>query len=345
MDLMKIQTHLEIISLRKIMTTVMVVIDPIDERFTLKLKALVQKLSKNMFFYLIYSEKSNYERILFKRVIALQNNEKVLIQKIDFHSNGKMKSNYDLEGMHIPCITLSWAPFAKLSKCDPDSKKYCISEGYLPELLDLVAKTLNFTWHCDEEPNGDWGVIPNATGAYGGVMGKISSGLYPLGVSFWYNIESRIGLFDFVVTGRGDEYLLALIPKLPEYDSTLFIRPFSNKAWLMIGITNVVLIFCLIITWIVPRCIGKLKVISNSFRLVKSTLWLTHLLITIYYGGALKMFFTTDITIPFQSLKEVLLAYPEWKFRFRNGNDVIFHRKSKTMNDIIYNEFAVFNST
>ena len=339
MDSMKIKTDLEIISSRKIMTTVMVIIDPIDEKFILKLKDMAKNMSKNMFFYLIYNEKSDNERILFKRVIAVQNNEKVLIQNIDFHTNGKMKSNYDLEGMHIPCITLSWAPFAELTKCNLDDKKNCVSEGYLPELLDLVAKKLNFTWHCDEEPNGDWGVIPNATGAYGGVMGKISNGLYPLGVSFWINIESRIGLFDFVVTGRGDEYLLALIPKLPEYDSTLFTRPFSDEAWWTIGITNIVLIFCLIITWIIPRWCGKLKVKGNSFRLVKSTIWLTYLLITIYYGGALKMFFTTEITIPFQSLKEVLLAYPEWKLRFRNGNDVLFHKKSQTMNDIIYDEF------
>ena len=232
-DTSEINDQLEIVAKRKIMTSVMVIVDPIDESFILKIQGTVMNMSKNMFFYLIYNEKQNDDTIVCKRIISVENNDKVLFQQLHFDENGKIMSNYNLEGMHIQCITLSWAPYAELSKCNVDSKKNCISEGYLPELLDLVAKRLNFTWHCDAEPNGDWGVIPNATGAYGGVMGKITSGMYSLGVSFWINIESRIGLFDFVVTGRGDKYFMALIPKLPEYDSTLFTRPFSDEAWMI----------------------------------------------------------------------------------------------------------------
>ena len=33
------------------------------------------------------------------------------------------------------------------------------------------------------------------------------------------------------------------------------------------------------------------------------------------------MFFTTEITVPFETLKEAVLAYPEWKLRLKQGDE------------------------
>ena len=343
-EAVNMDVDLEIMTKGKIMKSMIVIVDPINETFISRMKNTIRNMSKNMFFYLVFSDEFNVESMVVQRVISIQNNDKILFQHVQFDNNGKIVANYNLEGMHIPCITLSWAPYAELIDCDPKNQRNCITEGYLSELLNIVARQLNFTWHCDAEPNGNWGVIPisgpaNASGIYGGVVGLIANGSYPLGVSFWINIESRVGLLDFVVSGKGDQYLMALVPKSPEYDSTLFTRPFTTDAWWMIGITNILLIFSLIITWFVPRWKSELKTKNNSFRLVKSIIWLTYLLITIYYGGALKMFFTTEITIPFQSQKEVMLAYPEWKMRFRKGNEVLFYKKSEVMDDAIYDDY------
>jgi hypothetical protein len=38
-------------------------------------------------------------------------------------------------------------------------------------------------------------------------------------------------------------------------------------------------------------------------------------LLNAFYGGALTMFFTSEITIPFNNIYEVMRAYPSWNLR------------------------------
>ena len=38
----------------------------------------------------------------------------------------------------------------------------------------------------------------------------------------------------------------------------------------------------------------------------------------------MKMFFATDITLPFDSLREVLKAFPTWNLVYMYGNDAFF---------------------
>ena len=99
--------------------------------------------------------------------------------------------------MHIPCLTLSWMPYIDLIECNPDNGQNCLSVGYLADVWNLLGKRLNFTWHCDADPNSDWGVIPvsgpaNVSGKWGGVVGKVNSGLYPFSLAQWLNMESSL---------------------------------------------------------------------------------------------------------------------------------------------------------
>ena len=64
---------------------------------------------------------------------------------------------------------------------------------------------------------------------------------------------------------------------------------------------------------------------------------MTWLLVISYYGGALKMFFTTEITVPFETQRQCMEAYPEWKMMFRKGNENIFLQR--TGFDTLYKEF------
>jgi hypothetical protein len=57
----------------------------------------------------------------------------------------------------------------------------------------------------------------------------------------------------------------------------------------------------------------------------------------VYYGGALKMFFTSKTTIPFESRKDVINAYPEWTMKFKKSEDMIFMHKADI--DPVYKEF------
>ena len=59
-------------------------------------------------------------------------------------------------------------------------------------------------------------------------------------------------------------------------------------------------------------------------RIVKFQLYLSWFLMHAMYGGSMKMFFATDITLPFDSLREVLKAFPTWNLVYMYGNDAFF---------------------
>ena len=57
-------------------------------------------------------------------------------------------------------------------------------------------------------------------------------------------------------------------------------------------------------------------------------IWMFFVLINAFYGGALTMFFTSEQTIPFNSIEDVMRAYPDWKLKMMTGNDVHFQYKA-----------------
>ena len=63
----------------------------------------------------------------------------------------------------------------------------------------------------------------------------------------------------------------------------------------------------------------------DSHFVVCTTGWFFFTLINAFYSGALTMFFTMDFQLPFETMTEVLEAYPNWKLRVLNGNEVIFY--------------------
>ena len=341
-DIKSIQKNLSLISKTKITKSIIVLLDPIDLEIIDKIKLFLRKLSRNTYFYLLYIDYDTNHELVWKRIISVQNNEKVLVQQLLLDNDGKMIEEYNLEGIHIPCLTLSWMPYIDLIECNPDNGKNCLSVGYLADIWKLLGKRLNFTWHCDADPNQDWGVIPvsgpaNVSGKWGGVVEKVNSGMYPFSLAQWLNMESRIEMFDFVNVGRGLEYVMALVPKLSKYDSSLYKRPFRNEVWYVIFLGNVVMVVFLIISWTFSHLKFGRRKTNTSFRLVKSIYWMTWLLVISYYGGALKMFFTTEITVPFETQRQCMEAYPDWNMMFRKGNEKLFLRR--TSFDTLYKEF------
>ena len=79
--------------------------------------------------------------------------------------------------------------------------------------MNEVGKIHNFSWSCDQEPNGDWGSVPksglsNVDGIWGGVLGNVVNGNYAFTLSYWWNVESRIGMSDFILVGQGIRYVM-----------------------------------------------------------------------------------------------------------------------------------------
>ena len=62
----------------------------------------------------------------------------------------------------------------------------------------------------------------------------------------------------------------------------------------------------------------------TASRIVKFQLYLTWFLMHSYYAGSMKMFFATDITLPFDSLRDVLKAFPTWNLVYMYGNSAYF---------------------
>ncbi len=51
-------------------------------------------------------------------------------------------------------------------------------------------------------------------------------------------------------------------------------------------------------------------------------IWYFFVLLNAFYGGALTMFFTSVASIPFENIRDVIRAYPDWKLMMIKGNDV-----------------------
>ena len=332
---------LTLISKTKIKRSLLVIVGRVSHVQLEYIVKEIKEIQENMYFYLIYksSDNSDDSKTKFYIVISVKGNEKVIIQALDLSKAGLIKEISNLENMHIKCLTLSWAPYLTLSDCN-ESGKDCKSVGYFADLMNIAAKHLNFTWSCDKEPDNNWGIMQisgpsNSSGTWGGIIGDILNGNYPLCISSWNNVESRIGMFDFIMSGRTRQFVLVYIPQNSGFDKSLFTRPFKDEVWVVLGIGNVILITIYFVSYWFSRKGKALR----SLRLVKSIAWLSYLLVLVYYGGALKMFFTADITIPFESRKDVMEAYPDWKLKFRKGAERLFIDNAEKGVDKVYEDY------
>ena len=63
---------------------------------------------------------------------------------------------------------------------------------------------------------------------------------------------------------------------------------------------------------------------TESWMISSTMIWLCFLLLESYYGGALTMFFTSGVTIPLETLSDVLEAYPGWRLKILDGLQIYF---------------------
>ncbi len=135
-----------------------------------------------------------------------------------------------------------------------------------------------------------------------------------MSISAWYILPERIPLMDFVQTHM-DYFILVLTPQPPRIDMELFVRPFKDESW--IGIASMV--FVLLITMTIPFILVP-TVFENTtaWRIVYLISMLFFVLINAFYGGAMTMFFTNEISLPFQGLRDVLRS-DTWQLVVQEG--------------------------
>ena len=102
----------------------------------------------------------------------------------------------------------------------------------------------------------------------------------------------------------------------------MFSRPFTVEVWIVIGFIVILFSSSLLIPFVFVH--KKLRNKSHFNRIIGSIAFVFFMLIEIFYSGALTMFFSTAPTLPFETMEEVMRAYPTWRLMMRYGNDVYY---------------------
>ena len=98
------------------------------------------------------------------------------------------------------------------------------------------------------------------------------------------------------------------------------LRPFRVSTWQGIGIMFVFAMFLMV----APCICVKGYTETTAFSIITTSGWFFFVLINAYYGGALTMFFVSEITLPFNTIRDALRAFPTWNFMYQAGNDAYF---------------------
>ena len=238
-------------------------------------------------------------------------------------------SNVDLTGVHLKSIDLTWEPHVKINDCNNLGEK-CSIDGMSANIMNLLAEKLNFTWSSNIELNKTWGTFPIdgnlENGTYLGIYGSIIKKEYDLNLSPWTYRFHRFGHCDFIRT-YDTHYSLSFAISNSQFDFKLFIRPFVQEVWYAIIGTVVICLIFLIIT-------SYFKV-EQSFRIATTVSFYFFILLNIYYGGAMTMFFTSTPTILFDSMHDILRAYPQWNIKLAQGNENYFKSLAEAGDELV----------
>ena len=331
------QIYLEHIGNHRIRKTILLFSDHFDSNQESKLNdALNNLVIGNAWFSVLYQDFANMTK--YRNIISLPNNTKTLVQDIELTESKQIVERHDLEGLELYSNTLSWAPYFIITNCkdlhNDEMEKDCEMSGYLNDFMNAMGNIANFTWTSHIPTDGSWGTIDENGVWVTGPMGTVIEGEYHMSIGSWTWTIERNGLMDFVSVGGNEFFVLALTPQTAELDFGLFIRPFQDEAWLLV-LASVIMIV-IIIT--VPYSLLNYYENTEGFKLVSLISWLFVLLINAYYSGALTMFFIGELTLPFNSIEDVMRSYPDWNLNMRVGNDIHFKVKAEAGNPL-YSEF------
>lgn len=331
------QMYLEDIGNHKIRKTILMFVDHFDSNQELELNNSLNNLViGNAWFIVMYQNKSNVTK--YRNIISLQNNTKTLVQDIKLTKSNQIVQTHNLEGLKLYSNTLSWAPYFDISHCkemhNDDFKKFCEMSGYLNDFMNAMGNIANFTWTSHVPIDGSWGTM-NENGVWvTGPMGTVIKGEYHMSISSWSWTIDRDDLMDFVSVGGNEFFVLARTPQPAKVDFGLFIRPFQDDAWLLVLASFIMIVIIIA----VPYSFLSYYEQTEGFKLASLFSWLFFLLINAYYGGALTMFFISELELPFNSIEDVLRSFPDWNLKMAVGNDIFYKVKAEA-GDPLYSEF------
>jgi hypothetical protein len=288
-----------------------------------KLKSALGDFKLDSLFYLAVSLENN---IKWYQIITLKSGFAITELKFSLTSF-QIIEVYDLNGLTIYSISLSWSPYLTIKDCNQVGKN-CTNYGYLKDYTDVIAKKLNFTYESQIDVNKDWGTLPksgphNCSGKWGGVMGGIINAKYDMSLSAWVWMTERSEIMS-LVTIITTNNVIVWTQTNQEIDYCLFVRPFSPASWVAILLMTIIATTCIFITqYVIPNADC-----TNAQHIMVTTLFIFYVLLSAYHGGAMTMFFTSSTHNIFEDVVDVIRAYPEWKFMFLSGYESDFALKA-----------------
>ena len=341
-----LQTTLNTIEMKKIMKSIenhkikksILLLHPtLNETMEANLvESIRNSIESDAYFHVIFNVAEEETVIL--RTIFLRNSSKVLMHRRILDHYTTIAESYNmLEGLEIASITLPWAPYIIMKGCDKDGMQ-CKTDDFLTDMFDGIGRISNSTFTTHKQLDDNWGLQPvsgpfNKSGIWDGVFGKVVNNQYPISINTWVYTIERNSLVDMASISNS-RTCLVLIPQIKGLDSGLFIRPFRNDAWLALGGMFIILFVTYMIPYKFINHFGK----TSAQKLMALIGWILFVLVNAWYSGALTMFFTSEITIPFESIYDVMKAYPDWKLMTRPAYDIHFMSKV-SQGDIDYVKF------
>ena len=121
------------------------------------------------------------------------------------------------------------------------------------------------------------------------------------------------------VPGLTERFLCLVKPNPPNFDPGLLYRPLAKSVWIFIFI-SLSLASCFgIIPHIFIR--GYEDMMSNQISMM--SFWFLFVVLNAFYGGALTMFFVAEISIPFNTMRDLVKIFHEWKLLVAETNKAI----------------------
>ena len=159
----------------------------------------------------------------------------------------------------------------------------------------------------------------NLSGEWSGALGNVVTGKYHFSPTNWAFTTERQKILSFIPAVR-DRFECMLIPNSPDFDPGMLFRPFTRNVWFCI-LFLLTTAFCFAT---IPNYFIKDYENMTSNQIVSISFWGLFVLVNAFYGGALTMFFIAELSIPFNSLRDVLKAFPEWKLILLGSNKFVF---------------------
>ncbi|XP_047499539.1 ionotropic receptor 21a-like [Penaeus chinensis] len=133
-------------------------------------------------------------------------------------------------------------PYLHQSKTGPEGE----GDGVEVEMLDAMARRLNYTYHLTiEPPDLNWGDFEN--GSWTGMLGMVHSKDKNFTVNYFGYTNERIEAFDHSVSYWNEGFGLALLrpPPLPKWRSVYY--PFTFEVWASVSATFVLTVIVMLI--------------------------------------------------------------------------------------------------